>query len=150
MRETVQNLYRFTSDMRKVNEATKLNIFPIPNIPNLINKCHGKDRYTCLDIEDAFFVVKCAEESRPLTAFITPDGLFEYTIMVQGGKCSANVFARIVSEIFQPLEDKAFFWYQDDLVNHEDGSVVSHMQLQQQIYHKCKERKIILKPKRHT
>ena len=93
MRETVQNLYRFTSDMRRVNEATKLVNFPMPNIPDLINKCQGKDRYTCLDLEDAFFVVKCAEESRHLTAFMTPDGLFEYLVMVQGGKCSANVFA---------------------------------------------------------
>ena len=108
MREIVQNLYRFTSDMRKVNEATVLEIFPLPNIPDLINKCHGKERYTCLDNEDAFFVVRCAEESRPVTAFITPDGLFEYTVMVQGGKCSANVFARIVSEIFTPLKKTEF------------------------------------------
>ena len=84
MRDIVQNLYRFTSDMRKVNEATKLEVFPLPNIPELIDKCKGKDRYTCLDIEDAFFVVRCAEKSRPLTAFITPDGLFEYMVMVQG------------------------------------------------------------------
>ena len=89
MRDIVQNLYRFTSDMQRVNEATKLEAFPIPNIPDLIGKCSGKNRYSTLDIEDAFFVVKCAEKSRPLTAFMTPDGLFEYMVMVQGGKCSA-------------------------------------------------------------
>ena len=146
MRDIVQNLYRFTSDMRRVNEATKLEVFPIPNIPDLIDKCSGKDRYLTLDIEDAFFVVKCAEKSRPLTAFMTPDGLFEYMVMVQGGKCSANVFARIVSEIFTPLEHTNFFWYQDDLVNHEAEGFIQHMDLQQKIYQRCRARKIILKP----
>jgi hypothetical protein len=146
MRDMVQNLYRFTSDMRKVNVATVLEIFPLHNIPDLINSCSNKERYTCLDIEDAFFVVRCAEESRPITAFITPDGLFEYTVMVQGGKCSANVFAKIVSDIFTPLQGKEFFWYQDDLVNHEDKSITSHMDMQQLIYSKCIERRVILKP----
>ena len=146
MRETVQNLYRFTSDMRRVNEATKLVNFPMPNIPDLINKCQGKDRYTCLDLEDAFFVVKCAEESRHLTAFMTPDGLFEYLVMVQGGKCSANVFAKIVSEVFYPLRDQPFMWYQDDLVNHENTDVVEHMQMQERIYTQCRKYHLILKP----
>ena len=146
MRDTVQNLYRFTSDMRKVNEVTKLEVFPLPNIPELINKCHGKDRYSCLDLEDAFFVVRCAPESRHLTAFLTPDGLFEYLVMVQGGKSSANVFAKIVSEVFQPLQDMAFLWYQDDLVNHEDGDIVAHMEMQEKIHTQCRKYKMILKP----
>ena len=146
MRDTVQNLYRFTSDMRRVNEATKLEIFPLPNIPDLINKCQGKDRYTCLDLEDAFFVVRCAEESRHLTAFMTPDGLFEYMVMVQGGKSSANVFAKIVSEVFHPLRDQPFLWYQDDLVNHENADVVQHMEMQEKIHEQCRRYHLILKP----
>ena len=146
MRETVQNLYRFTSDMRKVNESTQLEVFPLPSIPDLIDKCHGKDRYTCLDLEDAFFVVRCAPSSRHLTAFLTPDGLFEYLVMVQGGKCSANVFAKIVSEVFHPLQDKSFLWYQDDLVNYEDGNIVMHMDMQEDVHTQCRKYNMILKP----
>ena len=92
MRGTIQYLYRFISDMRKVNEATKLNIFPIPNIPNLINKCHDKDRYTCLDIEDAFFVVKCAEESRPLAHInYTTQRVLGYIVSKEGRRVDPSL-----------------------------------------------------------
>jgi len=64
----------------------------------------GSGRYSTEDIEDAFFTVPMKKEHRYLTAFSTPHGHFEYLCMGQGLKNVANVFARIVHEMFYGLQ----------------------------------------------
>ena len=90
LRSTVAVLYRLTGDFRQLNSLTKMEVFPLPRIPELIDKMKGKDRYSTSDIQDAFFTVEMDEESRPYTAFQTPRGSYEYNVMPQGvkGACS--------------------------------------------------------------
>jgi hypothetical protein len=54
--EEVRVLYRFTSDLRCLNDRTKLEIQPLPLISSLIDRIVAvNDRYSGYNIEDAFF-----------------------------------------------------------------------------------------------
>jgi hypothetical protein len=79
--EEVRVLYTFTSDLRCVNERTKLEIHPLPLISALIDRTRGSDRYSGYDIEDAFFTVIMDEISSVYTAFSAVDGHFEYVVL---------------------------------------------------------------------
>ena len=146
LRATVAVLYRLTGDFRQLNDLTKMEVFPLPRIPELIDKMKGKDRYSTSDIQDAFFTVCMDEESRPYTAFQTPDALYEYNVMPQGVKGAASFFASIVGKVFAHLQHKAFTVYQDDVANHESESITTHLELQQEIYDALGKNSMCLKP----
>jgi len=134
--EEVRVLYRFTSDLRCVNERTKLEIHPLPLIANLIDRTRGSGRYSAFDVEDAFFTIIMEELSCAYTAFSAVDDHYEYVVMPQGAKNAANHFASMVEVAFGDLRDdttnklQKMMVYQDDIVNfsHE---IVHHLLLQQ-------------------
>ena len=146
LRATVAVLYRLTGDFRQLNDLTKMEVFPLPRIPELIDKMKGKDRYSTSDIQDTFFTVCVDEASRPYTAFQTPEALYEYNVMPQGVKGAASFFASIVGKVFAHLQHKAFTVYQDDVANHESESITTHLELQQEIYDALGNNSMCLKP----
>jgi hypothetical protein len=98
--EEVRVLYRFTSDLRCVNERTILEIHPLPLISVLLDWTRGSSRYSGYDIEDAFFTVIVDILSSTYTAFSAVDGHYEYVVMPQGARNAANHFARMVENAF--------------------------------------------------
>jgi hypothetical protein len=145
-RDEVAKLYRLTGDFRRLNEATILEVYPLPRIDDLLDKCQGATRFTCTDIEDAFFTIELGEESRPYTAFTTHFGVYEYTRMAQGLRNAATAFARAVRHIFNDLMIQKMMVYQDDVVNYESSSLSAHLDLQQQIYYKLEQNQLVVNP----
>jgi len=142
----IVRLYRLVNDFRELNNKTKLERWPLPYILDLLDKMRGSGRYSTEDIEDAFFTVPMKKEHRYLTAFSTPHGHFEYLCMGQGLKNAANVFARIVHEMFYGLQiqGKSMSVYQDDVCNFSDD-LYDHIQVQQEIYNIMAENTLVFK-----
>jgi hypothetical protein len=144
--DEIAALYRFTSDFRYLNSCTIPELFPLPKIADLINECAGGDRYSGTDIEDAFFMVRLAESSQACTAFLTPDDHYHYKVAPQGARCSAVIFARIISERFTHLlHQKKVIVYQDDVLNHDCASFASHYDSQQNIYDVARDNTFLFK-----
>ena len=143
-RDTVAALYRLTIDFRELNNRAYLEKFPLPLIADLLDKANGSNRYTSQDLPDAFHSIKLSESSRKYCAVQTPDDLVEYCVMPQGLATSPNTWARIISEIFEPLRQRDLIVYQDDIINHQQG-FFQHLELQRQIYKKLREYDMILK-----
>jgi hypothetical protein len=57
--------------------STWKNAYPIPIIEECLEMCKDAEWFTTIDIKDAYHHVKMAEDSIPLTAFVTEYGLFE-------------------------------------------------------------------------
>jgi len=135
----VRVLYRFTSDLRCVNERTFLEIHPLPLIPTLLDTTRGSDRYSTADIEDAFFTCLIDAESSQYTAFSAVDNHYQYSVMPMGAKNSANHFANIVQKAFGDMKDNAesseekMFFYQDDVLNYSK-TLEYQLITQQKIY----------------
>ena len=103
-------------------------------------------RFSCGDIEDAFFTVEIEEESCKYTAFQTPFGCYEYTRMAQGLKNAATAWAKIIADAFKNIMTLQLFIYQDDVVNYAGPSLTTHLQMQQQIYEVLKDHDMAFKP----
>ena len=71
-----QNLWRLQG--LTINQAVKLDKYPIPNINDLFTKLTGGVMYTKLDLSHAYQQVVLDEESRKLTTINTSKGLLEY------------------------------------------------------------------------
>ena len=71
-------------DFHSLNKQTRLDMFPIPRIHNLLDKL-GKARiFSAVDLSSAYHQVCIKEGHEHKMAFLTPMGLFEYVVMLLG------------------------------------------------------------------
>jgi hypothetical protein len=108
--------WRMTTDFRPLNDITVKDRYPIPQVRELLDWL-GQFRYfSKLDLKDGFYQIPLAEESRDLTAMITPDGLFRYKVMPQGLCNAPPTFQRLMNRVLGPERWKNSVIYIDDLL----------------------------------
>src|SRR5713101_931663 len=107
--------FSLCQDYRKINDETALDAFPFPRIDNIVNKFGGCKYFTKIDLKDVFWQVGITEDTQKYTAFVTPNGLYEYTRLPFGWKNSPPKFQRIMTEILGNLLNERVIVYVDDI-----------------------------------
>ncbi|ROT67416.1 hypothetical protein C7M84_014497 [Penaeus vannamei] len=78
-------------DYRKLNALTIPDRFPIPSLRSLLQDVgKGHAVFSTLDLQSGFFQVQMDKDSRPLTAFSTPQGHFQFKSMPFGHTVDSN------------------------------------------------------------
>ena len=96
--------YRMCTDYRKVNNATKTDTFPIPRIDDCIDKIGNAKYITKIDLLKGFYQVPLTERAKELSAFVTPDGLFQYKVMPFGMKNAPATFQRLINNVISGID----------------------------------------------
>ena len=78
------HLYR----LRKLNEITEKNRYPLPVIDDILENFKGTKWFSTLDLASGYWQVAVKEEDKKKTAFITSYGLYEFNVM-PFGLCNA-------------------------------------------------------------
>ena len=94
---------RFCIDFRKVNKVTEFDAEPMPNMEEVIIKMSGHNFFTKMDLSKGYWQVSLSERSKPLTAFETPRGLFQFKTMPFGLVNSGATFCRLMRIILSKL-----------------------------------------------
>ena len=81
---------------RRVNQLTRLMVYPMPLISELLQDMDKTLRYCSLDMDSGFWVVEMTEPDRMISAFITPLGLFEWLRMPFGLKNAPQIYQRLI------------------------------------------------------
>lgn len=108
---------RLCVDYRHLNRKIIRDRYPLPIIEDQLDALQGVKLYSTLDLKNGFFHVTVDEQSRKYTAFITPDGHYEF-LRVPFGLCnSPAVFQRFINIVFRDLiQTKIVLTYLDDLI----------------------------------
>ena len=106
--------HRLCFDYRKVNEVTIPDNFPLPRIEDCIDRVGRSTFITKLDLMKGYWQVPLSEEARKVSAFITPDGLFECKVMPFGMRNAASTFQRLMWLVTRDLE--GCIVYLDDIL----------------------------------
>ena len=69
------------TDYRKVNSVTKTDTFPIPRIDDCIDNIGQAKYVTKFDLLKGFWQIPRTNRAKEITAFNTPDGLYQYKVM---------------------------------------------------------------------
>ena len=87
------NTTRFVCDFRGLNDVIKKDAYPLPHIPDVIDKMSEINYWTKLDAEAAYWSVPLAELDKEKTVFAVPKGKFEFNVKPYG-LCDAGKHTR--------------------------------------------------------
>jgi len=106
---------RFCADMRKLNDVTIADAYPMPRIDDLIDKVGGAKFLTKIDLSRGYWQVPMDEASIPISAFVTPHGHFQWRYMPFGLRNAPATFQKLVQQVLSGLESFTGS-YLDDII----------------------------------
>ena len=106
--------FRFVTDFRKVNSVSKSDSYPIPRIDDCIDNIGQAKFVSKFDLLKGYWQVPLTQRAREISAFVTPDGLFQYTVMPFGMKSAPATFQRMINNVIKDLD--CCYAYIDDLI----------------------------------
>ncbi|GKT16622.1 hypothetical protein ADUPG1_010956 [Aduncisulcus paluster] len=111
------NSWRLCVDYRRLNKLIKSESLISPNMEMAFRNLKDCKWFATLDFRSGFHQIKLTKKSRKLTAFVTPFGTFEYTVMPFGVSTAPKVFMSAVYDAFEDLiATNRCYIYIDDVV----------------------------------
>lgn len=109
--------WRMVIDYRRLNENTKSDKFPLPNIEELFSKLQGNKYFTTLDLTSGYHQIRMDPNSIEKTAFSTADGHYEFLRMPFGLKNAPATFQRMMNNTLkQEIARNICLVYLDDII----------------------------------
>lgn len=105
---------RFCVDLRDVNKAIIPNAFPLPHLDDLLLELKGASVFSKIDAMSAYFQLELAPQSRDITSFITPWGLFRFKRVPQGLSSAPAAFQEVMQNLLGDLRGVVI--YLDDVL----------------------------------
>ncbi len=142
---------RPVQDYRRLNTLTVKNQYPLPLIPELIDRLRDATLFTKLDIRWGYNNVRIKEGDQEKGAFKTNLGLYEPCVMFFGLTNSPSTFQTMMDTIFRDLTATGeVVIYMDDILIATPNNIPHHRQLVHQILDKLEEHDLFLKPEKCT
>ncbi|XP_075779243.1 uncharacterized protein LOC142827525 [Pelodiscus sinensis] len=111
---------RFCIDFRKVNAISQFDAYPMPRVDVLLERL-GRARYiSTLDLTKGYWQIPLTPRTKAKTAFPTPFGLYQFTMMPFGLHGAAATFQRLMDQVLAPHNAYAAA-YIDDIIVYSEG-----------------------------
>lgn len=107
--------WRVVTDFRALNKITVRDVYLLPRTSTELNELGGHKFYSTLDMFSGYFQISLHPDSRPYTAFLTSNNLYQYKVLPMGCMNSGSAFSRLMSLAFQQMKKDTITWYLDDI-----------------------------------
>lgn len=94
---------RFCTDYRKTNAVTKPDAYHLPWIEGFVDRVGSAQFVSTFDLLKGYLQIPLTERAE-ISSFITPPGLFSYTVMSFGLRSSPATFQRLMNMVVAGLE----------------------------------------------
>ena len=106
--------HRLCTDYRKLNKVTVADSFPLPRIETCIDSVGHAKFVSKFDLLKGYWQVPLSERAKRVSAFVTPDGLYQYTVTPFGMRNAPATFQRMMNYVTSGLAGCEV--YLDDVV----------------------------------
>ena len=108
--------FRMAIDYRALNAATVKSKYPLPRIDDILDKLHGAQFFSSIDLMSGYHQVLLKDEERTKTAFRTPFGQYQFKVLPFGLCNAPATFQSVMNEVFAPFIDDFVCIYLDDIL----------------------------------
>ena len=130
------NKTRLVIDYRELNKITKSHPFPMPRIVDIFDQMVNSKYFSLIDLKAGFNQVVMHQNSVEKTAFMTPFGHFEWTVLPFGLKNAPSEFCRMMHSVLGNLP--SVLVYLDDICVHTE-TIEQHFTVLEVVFTKLKE-----------
>ncbi|XP_070206100.1 uncharacterized protein [Littorina saxatilis] len=107
---------RFCVDYRRLNDVTVFDAEPLPDVEHLFAGLGRATYFSKFDLSKGYWQIPIRDDVRPMTAFTTPVGQFQFTVMPFGLKNAVAVFSRMMRALLEPLGRNDVHNFMDDIL----------------------------------
>ncbi len=107
---------RFCVDYCALNKLTVKDSYPLPRIDESLDFLARGTFISTIDLARGYWQVAVAENSKPMTAFISHCGLFQFRVLPFGLCNAPTTFQRLMNSVLAGLIYKSCAVYLDDIV----------------------------------
>ena len=104
---------RLAVDYRYLNSFTIADAYPMTTVNEILRKMGSANLISLYDAKSGYWQCPIAEKDQWKTAFITHDGLYEWTRMAFGLRNSGATYVRMTKDILRPLNSFADSYVDD-------------------------------------
>ena len=104
------------NDYQQLNANTMTNSHLLLRVDNILSNCAKEKIWAAIDMTDSFFQMRMHPDDVPLTAVLTPFGLYEWLVMPMG-LCNASAIHqhRVAVALYEYI-GKICYMYLDDII----------------------------------
>ena len=120
---------RICVDYRKLNAVMKFNAYPMPRVDEMLDQ-FSNDRYISMfDLVKGYWQVPMTKEDQEKTAFSSPRGLYQFTVMPFGLSVALAMFQDMMDQNLTGLGNFVRVYLDDVIVySSERTEHLSHLQ----------------------
>ncbi|GFW60919.1 retrovirus-related Pol polyprotein from transposon 297 [Trichonephila clavipes] len=107
-------------DYRRLNEITRAEFFPLPNMEEIVEKVNAAPYVTVMDLSKGYFQIPLTPRAQRYAAFVTPFGTYILKKMMFKLVCAPYYFCKLMAQVLEGLEQFALP-YIDDIAIFSQG-----------------------------
>ncbi len=107
---------RLCIDYCRLNAATKIEVFPLPQIDDSLDMLSKSKYFTTLDLDSGFWQIPIERSSQEKMAFITHSDLYQFRVMPFGLVNAPSTFQRLMKAVLAGLSGETCIVYIDDII----------------------------------
>lgn len=134
---------RFCIDFRALNRITVFDAEPMPNIEDTFAKISNFKFCSKIDLTKGYWQIPLTSSAKPLTAFQSPKGLFQFSVMPFGTINSGASFSRLMRKVLKNLQNVDNFV--DDIIIYTD-TFSHHLIVLENVLRRLAEANLTAKP----
>ena len=137
--------YRIAIDFRALNKKTIPDVFPLPNISDILENLGKSKVFSTLDLANGFHQLLIDPKDRDKCSFSTPFGKYSFARMPFGLSNAPATFQRLMNTVLSGLQGIKCFVYMDDIVIY-GKNLQDHNNKLKEVFIKLREHNLKLQP----
>ena len=136
---------RMCVDYRKLNNITRKNSYPLPDIAEILSSFRNAKVFSTIDLKSGYWQMEMEEKDKDKTAMVVNNRLFSFNRLPFGLCGAPSAFQNAMNIVLKPFLGRFAYVFLDDIIVYS-SSLEEHLEHLKKVFDKLREANLRLKP----